>query len=449
MAKIADLTDLTTENVVKEVLNGNNDKIEAAFQNTLSRDGSSPNQMEADLDLNSNNVLNAHRGDFDIITTKILNVTGDTENAENPSFPMRSLKSFGAVGDGTTDDTEAVQAANTYVRDQSAVLFVEQGDYLFQGTTYSVPQSMWFNNNFYTGVNFLLSLEKQQLLLTASTPDTTPLVEQDARVPINITVEANGANHADCIRGTLINRSTDGRGNTGSYMRAVSTGAETNWSAAQHGETRHAGGTSIGISSETATYTTEGNAYGVVLNNTTNGAESTHQITGDPSVEHPNATACFIQGSRDTGAKGAWRYGLRFAPQSMRTNGVSILMESPAQNHLRIAGTATTFESDILLQADSQNGIILQGDYAGSAIRVAENQKISLNNSADSFFLFDSSTDKLQFFRGASERFSIDMTSGAGGTAPFSINFSGTMKQVTQGDADSAGSGYRILRVEN
>ena len=41
-----------------EALNSNNDKIEAAVENTISRDGSSPNQMEANLDMNSNRILN-------------------------------------------------------------------------------------------------------------------------------------------------------------------------------------------------------------------------------------------------------------------------------------------------------------------------------------------------------------------------------------------------------
>ena len=40
-------------------LNANFDAIQAGFENTLSRDGTSPNQMEADLDMNSNAILNA------------------------------------------------------------------------------------------------------------------------------------------------------------------------------------------------------------------------------------------------------------------------------------------------------------------------------------------------------------------------------------------------------
>lgn len=39
-------------------INSNNDKIEAAIENTLSRDGASPNEMNAVLDMNSHRILN-------------------------------------------------------------------------------------------------------------------------------------------------------------------------------------------------------------------------------------------------------------------------------------------------------------------------------------------------------------------------------------------------------
>lgn len=38
--------------------NSNYDAIEEAIENTLSRDGTGPNQMEADLDMNGHNILN-------------------------------------------------------------------------------------------------------------------------------------------------------------------------------------------------------------------------------------------------------------------------------------------------------------------------------------------------------------------------------------------------------
>lgn len=61
MAKLT-LTDLgtTLANTAATVINTNDDRIEAAFENTLSRDGTGPNQMEADLDINNNDILNVN-----------------------------------------------------------------------------------------------------------------------------------------------------------------------------------------------------------------------------------------------------------------------------------------------------------------------------------------------------------------------------------------------------
>lgn len=53
-----DLTNLNNQQSSINTINGNNTTIETAFDNTLSRDGSNPNQMEATLDMNSNHVIN-------------------------------------------------------------------------------------------------------------------------------------------------------------------------------------------------------------------------------------------------------------------------------------------------------------------------------------------------------------------------------------------------------
>lgn len=60
MAKVTldDLTSLSNETSVVNTVNENNNLVEAAIENTLSRDGTSPNQMEANLDMNSNRILN-------------------------------------------------------------------------------------------------------------------------------------------------------------------------------------------------------------------------------------------------------------------------------------------------------------------------------------------------------------------------------------------------------
>lgn len=60
MAKLSlsPLANLQNQGVAVTAINNNSDAISAAVENTLSRDGTTPNTMSADLDMNSNDVLN-------------------------------------------------------------------------------------------------------------------------------------------------------------------------------------------------------------------------------------------------------------------------------------------------------------------------------------------------------------------------------------------------------
>jgi hypothetical protein len=59
MAKSPTLTTILSGFYSAQALNGNFEDIADAFENTLSLDGSSPNSMEADLDMDGNAILNA------------------------------------------------------------------------------------------------------------------------------------------------------------------------------------------------------------------------------------------------------------------------------------------------------------------------------------------------------------------------------------------------------
>ena len=61
MAKLT-LTDVAAGYGLTTTVNTNNDGVEAAIENTLSRDGTSPNAMSANLDMNSNRVINVTDG---------------------------------------------------------------------------------------------------------------------------------------------------------------------------------------------------------------------------------------------------------------------------------------------------------------------------------------------------------------------------------------------------
>ncbi len=60
MAKITltDLSNLQNEVTATTSINNNNTLIEAAIENTISRDGTQPNQMNSSLDMNSNKIIN-------------------------------------------------------------------------------------------------------------------------------------------------------------------------------------------------------------------------------------------------------------------------------------------------------------------------------------------------------------------------------------------------------
>lgn len=60
MAKLTlnDLASLTNEASAISTINNNNASIETALDNTLSRDGTTPNSMSADLDMDTNSILN-------------------------------------------------------------------------------------------------------------------------------------------------------------------------------------------------------------------------------------------------------------------------------------------------------------------------------------------------------------------------------------------------------
>lgn len=59
MSKTPVLSPVTTGYDANRVINQNFDRIKEQFRNTVSRDGSTPNEMNADLDMNSNDILNA------------------------------------------------------------------------------------------------------------------------------------------------------------------------------------------------------------------------------------------------------------------------------------------------------------------------------------------------------------------------------------------------------
>ena len=69
------------------VLNANSDLLTTAIENTLSRDGTSPNSMAADLDMDNNDILNVNAMDVVTLTVNGVDVT-EIVGIEGPTGPQ-------------------------------------------------------------------------------------------------------------------------------------------------------------------------------------------------------------------------------------------------------------------------------------------------------------------------------------------------------------------------
>lgn len=76
-------------------INTNNDRIEAALENTLSRDGTSPNQMLSDIDLNNNDLLNVKVLDTDSLILSGNPIVASTDLASGAFLSSAPLATSG------------------------------------------------------------------------------------------------------------------------------------------------------------------------------------------------------------------------------------------------------------------------------------------------------------------------------------------------------------------
>lgn len=151
MAKLT-LDPILSDYASRQKFNSNFDDIEDALENTLSRDGSSPNHMTADLDMNSQKVLNlpdaASNGEpvtyrqwianggssATVSSATLINFlqagTGAVSRTVASKFQdWISVKDFGAVGNNSHDDTVAIQAAIDSLSAAGGTVYFPKGTY--------------------------------------------------------------------------------------------------------------------------------------------------------------------------------------------------------------------------------------------------------------------------------------------------------------------------------
>lgn len=169
MAKLT-LADISTNYLSTVQYNANNALIEAALENTLSRDGTTPNYMDASFDMHDNRIINLAdaENNSDAVTYAQLVAAGSTTtynasvstynqgdtNAVDRTVASKlqesiSVKDFGAIGDGSTDDTVAIQNAINYAsKNDNYTVYIPAGHYKYSKlyTYYDATDNPGYNN---------------------------------------------------------------------------------------------------------------------------------------------------------------------------------------------------------------------------------------------------------------------------------------------------------------
>lgn len=105
MAKLTltDLVNLQNENTAVSTINTNSAAIETALENTLSRDGTSPNQMAASLDMNSNQILNLPNPLFDTSPLRLVDLSSFVGGGTVSNIPAGGVTGAPLIKSSGTD----------------------------------------------------------------------------------------------------------------------------------------------------------------------------------------------------------------------------------------------------------------------------------------------------------------------------------------------------------
>lgn len=197
MAKIVldDLTNLQNETSAVSTINVNNQRIENALENTLSRDGTTPNQMSASLDMNTNRILNlplplqdtepVRKGEFDQLAEDTVGIAVRAEDAAQLADQSATEAAASAVEAAASALESAVQAeklrssstTSIAIGTGSKVFTVDSNDY-FASNMYVFIQSQGNDANYMFGT------------ITDYTTD---------QLTVNVDVTGGSGTHADWL----------------------------------------------------------------------------------------------------------------------------------------------------------------------------------------------------------------------------------------------------------
>ena len=143
MAKKPTVTRVASGYYGRQALNDNFEALRDAFDNTLSRDGSTPNAMGADLDMNSNDILNANE-----VNTSSLRLNGVLVSPADLSTAGSVMYSNKFTGDGST--VAYTLSYDPFIKDNTLVyidgVYQNKDGYAISGTTLTFTEAPPLNS---------------------------------------------------------------------------------------------------------------------------------------------------------------------------------------------------------------------------------------------------------------------------------------------------------------
>jgi len=135
MAKLTlqDPVSMTNQTSFMNLIAENNEAIETALENTLSRDGTTPNQLESAIDMNSNRILNLPAPISDFEPVRLADMEGTIDVVDSLTVFGANLVSAADAAAGRTV-LELTPSATTAIGTSGAVLPLLDGNNIYSGT---------------------------------------------------------------------------------------------------------------------------------------------------------------------------------------------------------------------------------------------------------------------------------------------------------------------------
>ena len=137
MAKKPDITTIASGYYSRQALNTNFENLQDGFDNTLSLDGSTPNSMGADFDVNGNNILNAGQVDVDSLYINGVSVVPGDANLQTTYLTASYTGDGSTVAYALTANPQTETNTSVYVDG----VYQNKATYSLSGTTVTFSEA--------------------------------------------------------------------------------------------------------------------------------------------------------------------------------------------------------------------------------------------------------------------------------------------------------------------